>query len=108
MVVRKSVPSLAYFTAEWAWDGPAHVHLNMPPHLILLLHHLLTLETLVPRLPLPIPDLRNQLVKPRVELWEKEVRRAPEMAQFLFPTFKSDYVKQYGHEPYCSAVTGRF
>ena len=46
MVVRKSVPSLAYFTAEWAWDGPAHVHLDMPPHLILLLHHLLTLETL--------------------------------------------------------------
>ena len=48
MVVRKSVPSLAYFTAEWAWDGPAHVHLDMPPHLILLLHHLLTLKTLVP------------------------------------------------------------
>ena len=64
MMVREAVPSLAYFTAEWAWNGPAHVHLNMPPHLILLLHHLLTLETLVPRLPLPIPDLRDQLVKP--------------------------------------------
>ena len=64
MVVREAVPSLAYFTAEWAWDGPAHVHLDMPPHLILLLHHLFALETLVPRLPLPIPDLRDQLVKP--------------------------------------------
>ena len=64
MVVREAVPSLAHFTAEWAWNGPAHMHLNMPPHLILLLHHLLTLETLVPRLSLPIPDLRDQLVKP--------------------------------------------
>ena len=74
MVVGETIPSLTHLPTDGARQRPAHMHLHMPPQLILLLHHLATVETSMPQLAFPIQILFDQPVKTQVELWENKVK----------------------------------
>ena len=83
MVVRETIPGLANLPTDGTGQGPAHVHLHMPPQLILLLHHLATADTFMPQLAFPIQTLLDQPVKTQIELWENKVKVYRKRIYFL-------------------------
>ena len=120
MVVRETIPGLANLPTDGTGQGPAHVHLHMPPQLILLLHHLATADTFMPQLAFPIQTLLDQPVKTQIELWENKVKvyrkrefislqksASTKETHHSWLTIKSGCEIQSGHVRCYSAVTER-